>query len=125
MTTNWGDLDQDAIDAIKNDIRRAVAEGVEDAISAGCVRDAIAQGMAAGIRATINDEQLFQQLVESTTGALKKSAAHASGQFILDGVSTIARRAVWFFLAGIIIYNIGGCAAVTAALKAINATSHP
>lgn len=115
--SNWGDLDPDTIAQIKSDIRRAVADGVDDALRQGSLRDAIAEGVTIGLAHTAMDEDLFDSIVERTATAFRRSATRASGRILVDGVVAMAKRAGWFAVLGILVYSIGGWAAVAAIWK--------
>jgi hypothetical protein len=120
--SNWGDLDPQTITQLKLDIRRAVADGVDDALRHGALRDAIAEGVTIGLSQTAMDEDLFDSIVERTAAAFRRSATQASGRIVVDGVTGLAKRAAWFAVLGILVYALGGWTGLAALFKTF--TSH-
>lgn len=115
--SNWGTLDPQAVTQLKADIRRAVAEGVDDALRQGSLRDAIAEGVTIGLSQTAMDEDLFDTIVERTAAAFRRSATQASGRIVIDGFTSLAKRAAWFAVLGILVYALGGWSGLASFFK--------
>jgi hypothetical protein len=114
MTTdsNWGDLAPIQVERIKNDISRSVAQGIQSALRDGSVRDAIAEGVTVGLQQAVMDETTFDVLATRTATALRRSATRASGQLVVDGVVALGKRIVLIVSVAVIVYAIGGWAAL-------------
>lgn len=121
--SNWGDLDPQTVTQLKADIRRAVAEGVDDALRQGSLRDAIAEGVTIGLSQTAMDEDLFDTIVERTAAAFRRSATQASGQIVIDGLSGLLKRAAWFAVLGILVYALGGWSGLATLFKTLTHTT--
>lgn len=117
--SNWGDLDPQAVAQLKIDIRRAVADGVDDALRQGALRDAIAEGVTIGLSQTAMDEDLFDTLVERFASAFRRSATQASGRIVVDGITGLAKRAAWFAALAVIVYALGGWTGLAALFKTL------
>ncbi|MFM2054248.1 MAG: hypothetical protein RL456_2285 [Pseudomonadota bacterium] len=120
--SNWGDLEPDQVARIKHDISRSVAEGIQTALKDGAVRDAIAEGVTVGLQQAVMDEATFDVLAMRTAQALRRSATRASGQLVIDGVIALGKRVILFVSLAILIYAIGGWAALVQVWKVITTT---
>lgn len=106
--SNWGDLDPATVEKLKSHIQRSVADGV-----------------AEGLRSVAEDEDLFDLLAARVTSAFRRSAAKASGEFLIDSAKGLARRAFTFIVLGVLVYSMGGWAGLVALWKAMTAHGGP
>ena len=123
MSTNWGDLDDTEVEAIKRTISRAVADGVGQAIQPEKIAEATADGIMIGMRRVAEDDALFDAIMGHMSVALRRSAQRASGRVVWDAITGLLRKALWFMIGGILVYSIGGWSAVAALWQTL--TGHP
>lgn len=123
--SDWGALDPAVADKLKAYVRQSVADGVHDAIAEGGIQQSIADGVAAGMRSVVEDEDLFDLVASRAAGAFRRSATRAGGELLIDGLSGLARRAALFVVLGVLVYSLGGWAGLVAAWKALTAHSSP
>ena len=119
--TSWGEIDLDTAEAIKRSTRKAVGEGVTDALESGCVEEGIARGLQAGIRRAAEDEELCDLLMSRLAESFRRRAAKASGEIVVDGLIGLARKAAWLALTVGLLYAFGGVPALVAAWKYMTA----
>ena len=127
MTTDshWGDLDEDRIARIKADLTDIVDEAVERAITRmqGQTSDAVSAGITKGLRAVVDDEELFGHIAERIGTTMRAAAAKSTGAFVLGGAARVLKLLGWGVLAFLATYSIFGWAGVAAAWKYIT-TAH-
>jgi hypothetical protein len=113
--SNWGDIDPEAVSKIKMHITQAVADGIDDALARGAMRDAIASGVATGMQSVVEDEDLFTLVVDRLAGTVRSAAAHSAGDLVIGGASRLVSIAMW---GGVILlgaWALGGMAGLKAA----------
>lgn len=110
--SNWGDLEPQQVERIKHDISRSVALGITQALRDGAVRDAIADGVTAGLRHAVTDEQTFDLMATRAATALRRSATQASGRIVIDGVIGLGKRMILIVSLAILVYAVGGWSAL-------------
>ena len=117
----WGELDPETTERIKGDIRRAVSEGIAAAVEDGSIQHAISHGLTDGLRRASSDEELIDALMARIATSFRRSATEASGRIVVDGVVGMAKRAGWIMLVSLLIYSIGGPAALVTFWKYLTA----
>ncbi|MBA3773838.1 MAG: hypothetical protein H0X13_15510 [Ramlibacter sp.] len=88
-------------------------------IVASVVRDEMRIAVAEGISAALTDEAA-ERFWAKGLEVLQRQATVKTGRFILDGVSTLAKKLFWVGLIVLAIYSVGGWAAIKVAWAAIN-----
>ena len=79
-------LSDSARDRLREDMREAVAAGLQAALDKEMARMFWAEGLA----------------------VLREQAARETGRFVLDGLATVARRALWILVLVVALYMAGG-----------------
>lgn len=92
----WGDITVEQKAAMRETMRAAVHEGFRDLLA---------------------DDDVVDKLFERAFAVLKKNAATASGEFLIDSAWAVAKKVFWFTVAGIIVYMAGGWGAVVGLFK--------
>jgi len=78
------------------------------------MRQAVAEAVAKGIKDAASDPELWAAALD----AMKRRAAGATGNMVLETVVSLMKRAAWLAVLVAGLYALGGGPAVTAAVKA-------
>lgn len=81
----------------------------------------IREAVADGLRQVLGDKAIVAQFWDGAFEALQQRAQHQTGRFLLGTLGVVARKAVMFCAIGLIVYSLGGWAAL---VKLWNAMSH-
>lgn len=100
QNTDWGGLPEEAVQALEEKVRRAVA-----------------QGIAEGIREAFADEDLTRLAMDRVLAQFQERAHAASGRWLMDGLLSLGRRAAWFIAFGVVVYMAGGWGALVLWIK--------
>lgn len=105
--TDWGGLPEEAVQALEEKVRRAVA-----------------QGIAEGIREAFEDEDLTRLAMDRVLAQFQERAHAASGRWLMDGLMSLGKRAAWFVAFGTVIYMAGGWGALVLWIKGGGGSGH-
>jgi hypothetical protein len=87
--------------------------------------DAVSAGITKGLRAVVNDEELFAHVVERIGTTMRAAAAKSTGAFVLGGAARVFKLLSWIVLAFLATYSIFGWAGVAAAWKYLTTAHTP
>lgn len=123
--SNWGDLDPEAIERIKSNVRRAVADGIDDAMRQGAMRDAIAEGVTLGVQTVAMDDDLFELLGSRAAQSLRKTLVKNTGSLVLGGAVQMLRGVMWACIGFIVIFSLFGWSGIATTWKYFTTGPHP
>lgn len=125
--SHWADLDPARAARIKQDLQDIVEHAVEAAMTKmqAQTSDAVSAGITKGLRAVVNDEELFAHVVERIGTTMRAAAAKSTGAFVLGGAARVFKLLSWIVLAFLATYSIFGWAGVAAAWKYLTTAHTP
>ena len=125
--SHWADLDPARAARIKQDLQDIVENAVEAAMTKmqAQTSDAVSAGITKGLRAVVNDEELFAHVVERIGTTMRAAAAKSTGAFVLGGAARVFKLLSWIVLAFLATYSIFGWAGVAAAWKYLTTAHTP
>jgi hypothetical protein len=125
--SHWSDLDPARAARIKQDLQDIVEHAVEAAMTKmqAQTSDAVSAGITKGLRAVVNDEELFAHVVERIGTTMRAAAAKSTGAFVLGGAARVFKLLSWIVLAFLATYSIFGWAGVAAAWKYLTTAHTP
>lgn len=92
-----------------------VMERIDDVAKAALTPQHVATAVRDGIAAALADPATWA----AAAGGVRASTEHHAGQWMVGAVGALLRKALFFIAAGLLVYSIGGWAALTAVWKAI------
>lgn len=95
----------ETITLLRSEIRQAVSDG-------------ISHGLSEGLPKALTDENA-EKLFAAFFKAMQKQATVKTGRWVLGGLSGLASKAMWLLFAMVVLYNVGGWAAIKAAWAAM------
>lgn len=92
-----------------------VMERIDDVAKAALTPQHVATAVRDGIAAALADPATWA----AAAGGVRASTEKHAGQWMLGAVGSLLRKILFFVCAGLLVYSIGGWAALTAVWKAI------
>ena len=86
---------------------------------AGEVKDAARHGGADALRDVMQDRAAVEAFWSAAFGALASYGQQQTGRIVLGGIKGLMSRGLLFVVLGLLVYSVGGWAALAAVWKAI------
>jgi hypothetical protein len=72
----------------------------------------IAVAVKIGMKEVLTDKEVVGQFIGAAVENFQKKASERTGAFVLGGIKAAIHKAAWFLGLGLMVYSIGGWAAV-------------
>jgi hypothetical protein len=79
----------------------------------------IAEAVKHGMREVLTDKEVVGQFISAAVENFQKKASERTGEFVLGGIKAAMHKAAWFVGLGLVVYSIGGWAAVAKVWHAV------
>jgi DNA-binding ferritin-like protein len=76
------------------------------------LEEKMAQAVRQGMKDVLTDKEVVGQFLSAAMETFQQRASQKTGDFVLGGIKAAAHKAAWFLGLGLVVYSIGGWAAV-------------
>lgn len=80
--------------------------------------------VADGVKSALSDPETVTKFWDGAFEVLNRHASQKTGELVLGGLKGLLKRGAIFLVVGLVVYNVGGWAALVALWKSVVSSGH-